>query len=145
MVAPAVPLHREALGLAPVAGTSQVAGPNVEEHPSFLRGIKNIWLDPHPVDVARATDHVIGLLHEILPLKVAQQFAGSDKSCISASAAVKGLQEDPSGYCVVEDGQRDILIFDARMPSTANVIRKLEQEKRTFRLRQGVVPLVDRV
>ena len=107
---------------------------HVKEHPSFLRGIKNIWLDPHPVDVARATDHVIGLLHEILPLKVAQQFAGSDKSCISASAAVKGLQEEPSGYCVVEDGQRDILIFDARMPSTANVIRKLEQEKRRFRL-----------
>jgi uncharacterized LabA/DUF88 family protein len=114
---------------------------HVEEHPSFLRSIKNIWLDPHPAYVAQATDHVIGLLHEILPLEVAQQFVGSDKSCIPASAAVKGLQEQPSRYCVVEDGHRDILIFDARMPSAANVIKKLEQEKRRFRFRQGVVPL----
>jgi hypothetical protein len=51
------------------------------------------------------------------------------------------LQEQRSRYCVVEDGQQDILIFDARMPSAANVIRKLEQEKRRFRSRQGVVPL----
>ena len=35
---------------------------HVEEHPEFLRGIKNIWLDPHPVYVAEAACHVIGLL-----------------------------------------------------------------------------------
>jgi uncharacterized LabA/DUF88 family protein len=37
--------------------------------------------------------------------------------------------------------EKGFLVFDARMPSAANVIRTLEQEKRRFRFRQGVVPL----
>ena len=111
----------------------------VEEHPKFLRGAKNIWLDPHPVYVAEATCHIIGLLQKVLPLGVAQQFTGSDKRCVSASVAAEGLQEEPSRYCAVESNS-DILIFDARMPPAANVIKKLE-EHRGICSREGVVYL----
>jgi uncharacterized LabA/DUF88 family protein len=109
---------------------------HVEEHPRFLRGIRNIWFDPDPIYVAEAASHVIELLQEILPLEVAQQFAGPEKMCIASSAAVKGLQEDISRYCAVES-QSDILIFDARMPPAANVVRTLE-ERRGVWSRDGV-------
>ncbi len=110
----------------------------VEEHPKFLRGIKNMWLDLHPVYVAHATWDVIGLLQTILPSEVAQQFAGSEKSCISASLVAEGLQE-VSRYCAVES-QSDILIFDARMPPATNLIKELEEKSRGC-LRQGFAPL----
>ena len=51
----------------------------------------------------------------------------------------KALQEEASRYCAVES-QSDILIFDARMPPAANVIRKLEERRRVCS-RQGVAHL----
>jgi hypothetical protein len=110
----------------------------VEEHPEFLRGTRNIWLDPRPVNVAEATGHVIGILQKTLPLEIAQRLTEPGKVCISASAAARALQEEASRYCAVDD-HSDILIFDARMPPTTNVIKELE-EKRRICLRQGFTP-----
>jgi uncharacterized LabA/DUF88 family protein len=112
---------------------------HVEAHPSFLRGIKNIWIDPHPVYVAEVTRQIITLLQQLVPLEVAQRLTGLDKICISASVVAEDLEKELSRYCAVES-RSDILIFDARMPPATSLIKELE-EKRRVCLRQGFAPL----
>jgi hypothetical protein len=100
----------------------------VEEHPKFLRGARNIWIDPRPVNVAEATGDVIKILQKTLPLEIAQRLADRTRS-VSQLLSAKCLQEPASRYSTV-DGHSDILIFDARMPPVANAIKELEKKRR---------------
>lgn len=101
---------------------------HVEEYPRFLRGIRNIWLDQDPVNMSEAIGHVVKSIQEIIPAEIAQRLTEPDKVCISSSVVAKDIKEEAFMYCAV-DNHSDILIFDARMLSTANVIKKLEEKR----------------
>jgi uncharacterized LabA/DUF88 family protein len=105
---------------------------HLREHPRFLGGIENKWLDPHPVALADVVSmSVIGPLEQLLPLKVAEQFTGTTKTCVDRRSIIEGCHEGPDQYCAV-DSQTDVLVFDARMPPASKLIAKLERKRKHY-------------
>jgi hypothetical protein len=103
---------------------------HVREHPRFLCGIENKWLDPHPVALAdMVSTRVIGPLQDVLPLEVAEQFTGTTKRCVGRRSIIEELRHGPDQYCAV-DSRTDVQVFDARMPPASELIENLETKRK---------------